>query len=73
MEKTMVLEALTAGLVFITGVYVIATFRILRANQEAVAVMRQQTEAVSRPYVTIAPLIPEKRHLFYAARCSRTG
>lgn len=36
---------------------VIATFKILRANQETVAVMREQIRSVSRPYVQVRPWV----------------
>lgn len=45
-------EAWTVVLAIITAVYAFATFRILRANQAAVEAMREQTEAMLRPYVS---------------------
>ncbi|WP_332747902.1 hypothetical protein [Hydrogenophaga sp.] len=42
---------LTFALVAITGFYAWATFRILRANELVVEAMREQTEALLRPYV----------------------
>lgn len=42
---------LTALLVVITGFYAWATFRILRANEAVVKVMKDQLEAQGRPYV----------------------
>lgn len=66
------LEVLTGVLVAITGFYALATFQILRANQQAVAVMREQTEALARPYLAIAPFVPERGFLFYL-RIANTG
>lgn len=55
-----VTAALTTVLVIITGYYAWVTRKILEANersvsasQEAVKAMREQTEAVYRPYITI--------------------
>jgi hypothetical protein len=36
---------------------VVATFKILRANREAVAVMKEQIRAVSRPYIQVSPWV----------------
>ena len=59
-------------LVLITGFYAFATFRILRANEQVVAVMRQQTEAFSRPYIAVTPFMPEKSPMLYL-RISNSG
>lgn len=40
-------------LIFITGGYVIITYRILRVNQKTVAAMQAQTETISRPVITM--------------------
>ncbi len=45
---------LTLALVLITMFYAWATFKILRANEGVVAVMKEQTEAQLRPYVVIS-------------------
>lgn len=45
------IEILTALLVLITGFYAWVTHRILKANEAAVEVVREQSEAISRPYV----------------------
>lgn len=45
------IEQLTALLVLITGYYAWTTNRILSANKEAVAAMREQSEAMTRPYI----------------------
>ena len=47
------LEVLTGVLVVITGFYAMATFQILRANQQAVAVVKEQTEALERPVMIL--------------------
>ena len=60
-----VIEQLTLILIIVTALYVFATFRIMRANREAVAAMQQQTEALTRPYVSIRPFVPPGSHIFY--------
>jgi hypothetical protein len=49
------LEILTGILVIITAFYAWATYRILKANEKTVNAMRDQEEALRRPYITIAP------------------
>ena len=46
-------ETWTVVLALITAVYAFATFLILRANVAAVKAMREQTEALLRPYVSV--------------------
>ncbi len=48
------IEFLTAVLVIITIVYACLTHRISKANQQVVQVMREQSDALNRPYVTVA-------------------
>ena len=45
---------LTLALVVVTAFYAWATFRILRANEGVVAAMREQTEALLRPYIVVS-------------------
>lgn len=47
----MTIEILTGLLVFLTGYYAITTHRILRANEKAVKAVKEQNEALTRPYV----------------------
>lgn len=44
---------LTLALVVITAFYAFATFKILKANRDAVQAMRDQTETLLRPYVSV--------------------
>jgi len=53
----MTIDILTGLLVLITGFYAWATFRILKANERVVEVMHSQSEAMTRPYVTVTPFI----------------
>ena len=68
----MVIDYLTGALVLITGFYAWATFQILRANEKVVEVMHEQSEAVTRPYVTVAPILESDNPIFYL-RISNTG
>lgn len=47
----------TALLCIVTGFYVILTRKILKSNQQAVCVMREQMEASLRPYIGICTFI----------------
>ncbi|MEW8505505.1 MAG: hypothetical protein AB2598_02295 [Candidatus Thiodiazotropha sp.] len=53
----MMIDYLTGALVIITGFFAWATFRILRANEKVVEVMHEQAEAVTRPYVSVDPVL----------------
>lgn len=69
------IELLTSALVLITGFYAWVTFRIMRANERTVASVREQTEALNRPYVTITVLTVPDSPVFYLkiANTGRTG
>jgi hypothetical protein len=65
-------EVLTGALVAITGVYAALTYGIMKATRRSVDSMQQQTEALTRPYVTVAPLtLPKNPTLFL--RVANTG
>ena len=68
----MVIDYLTGVLVLITGFYAWATFRILRANEKVVEVMHEQAEAVTRPYISVAPILEPDNPIFYL-RISNSG
>lgn len=59
------IEFLTGVLVLITGFYAWATFRILRANERVVQVMNEQSDAMTRPYLTISPFLEPDNPIFY--------
>jgi hypothetical protein len=50
-------EILTAILVVITGVYAWLTYRMAKSSEASVAAMREQAEAMARPYITVTPYI----------------
>jgi hypothetical protein len=58
-------EILTGALVLITGFYAWATYKILKANERVVEVMREQAEAVTRPYVTVSAVLEPDNPIFY--------
>ena len=64
------IESLTAVLVAITGFYAWATFRILKANEKVVAIMREQSEALSRPYISISTFLVPKSSVVYLRICN---
>ena len=66
------IEILTALLVVITGFYAWATFRILRANEAVVQVMKDQLEAQSRPYVHPSLFVVSGTNIF-GLRVKNTG
>ena len=68
----MIIEALTAVLVLITGFYALITFRILCVNEKVVDVMREQALATSRPYVVVIPFLELDNPIFYI-RITNTG
>jgi hypothetical protein len=58
-------EILTAVLVLITAFYAWATYRILKANEKVVQVMQEQSEAMTRPYVTVSTTLEADNPIFY--------
>lgn len=68
----MISDYLTFALVIITGFYAWVTFRILRANERVVKVMHEQAEAMTRPYVTVTPVLEPDNPIFYL-RIKNTG
>lgn len=68
----MVIEYLTAILVFITAIYAYLTHRMAKASEASVEAMRAQTEAMSRPYVTVVPFIRPHTPFLYL-RVKNTG
>lgn len=59
------IEFLSALLVAITAFYAWVTFRILKANERVVDAMREQSEAMYRPYVTVTPFLEPDNPIFY--------
>lgn len=51
------MEWLTTILVITTVVYAFLTYRISKSNQDTVRILKEQTEALSRPYIVIEPFV----------------
>lgn len=68
----MITDYLTAILVFITAIYAYLTHRMAVASESSVRAVMDQSEAMMRPYVTIAPLIRPQVLDFYL-RITNTG
>lgn len=61
----MITDFLTAALVVITAFYAWVTHRILRANENAVKAMKEQTLAISRPYISVVATLEPDNPIFY--------
>jgi hypothetical protein len=59
------IEILTTLLVAITGFYAWATCRILRANEQVVSVMQEQSEAINRPYIAVSTFLVPRSVMIY--------
>ncbi len=53
----MTMEILTAILVLITGIYAYLTYQMSKISERSVQIMNEQTEAMSRPYIVIQPMV----------------
>lgn len=51
------MEILTAILVLITGIYAYLTYQMSKISERSVQIMNEQTEAMSRPYIVIQPMV----------------
>jgi hypothetical protein len=69
------IECLTAILVIITAIYAYLTHRIAKASEASVDAVRAQSEAMARPYVTVAPYIRPHTPILYLRieNSGRTG
>jgi hypothetical protein len=66
------IEILTGVLTAITAVYAALTYGILRSNRRVVTEMQAEREAVTRPYVSIAPLLLPRSSVL-SLRIKNTG
>src|SRR5947208_11651912 len=71
----MVIEYLTALLVFVTAIYAYLTHKMAKASDASVQAVRDQSEAMLRPYVTVSPFVrPHTPFLYLRVENSgRTG
>lgn len=68
----MVIEYLTAILVFVTTIYVYLTFRMVQTSESSVKAIYDQSEAMLRPYVVIEPYVRSHTQFLYL-RIKNTG
>ena len=64
--------AVNVALVLITGVYVVLTFKILRASQRSVEVMERQTDSLTRPYI-VADVFCNRGENYFRLRIRNLG
>lgn len=65
-------DYLTAILVIITGIYVYLTHKMAKASEASVQAVREQSEAMLRPYVSISPFVRPHTQVLYL-RIENTG
>ena len=53
----MIMEILTAILVVVTGIYAYLTYKMSNMSERSVQMMKEQTEAMSRPYLVVQPIV----------------
>lgn len=61
----MTMEILTAILVIITGIYAFLTYKMSRISERTAQIMNEQTEAMSRPYIIIQPMVRPHSQFLY--------
>lgn len=68
----MVIEILTAILVLVTAIYAYLTYKMAKASEASVQAVRDQSEAMLRPYIEITPYVRPHTTLLYL-RIENTG
>jgi len=68
----LVLEYLTAILVFVTAIYAYLTQKMAKASEASVQAVRDQSEAMLRPYIGISPFVRPQTTVLYL-RVENTG
>ncbi|MDF2156068.1 hypothetical protein [Vibrio sp. CAU 1672] len=56
----MIMEILTAILVVVTGIYAYLTYKMSNMSERSVQMMKEQTEAMSRPYLVVQPTVTKR-------------
>lgn len=67
-----VIDYLTAILVVVTAIYSYLTYKMARASEASVQAVREQSEAMLRPYVSVAPYVRPHTTILYL-RIENTG
>jgi hypothetical protein len=68
----MIIEILTGILVIVSAIYAYLTFRMAKASEASVEAVKQQSEAMLRPYISVSPFI-RPHALFLYLRVANTG
>ena len=68
----MTMEILTGILVLVTAIYAYLTLRMAKASEASVEDVRQQSEAMLRPYISISPFIRPQALILYL-KIANTG
>ncbi|MDA8454847.1 hypothetical protein M4R22_08735 [Acidovorax sp. GBBC 3334] len=66
------IDYLTAILVFVTSIYSYLTFRMAKASEASVQAVREQSEAMLRPYVSVSSYVRPQTTVLYL-RIENTG
>ncbi|MEZ5631571.1 MAG: hypothetical protein R3F09_12820 [Burkholderiaceae bacterium] len=67
-----VIDYLTAILVFVTAIYSYLTYKMVKASEASVQAVREQSEAMLRPYVSVSPYVRPHTTVLYL-RVENTG
>jgi len=59
------IDYLTAMLVLVTAIYAYLTYKMAKSSEASVAAMREQSEAMLRPYVGVIPYIRPNTTVLY--------
>ena len=70
--SNMVIEYLTAILIFVTTIYVYLTHKMAKATESSVQAINEQSEAMYRPYVVVEPFV-RLNTPFFCLRIKNTG
>jgi len=68
----LVIEYLTAILVFVTAIYAYLTHKMAKASEASVQAVRDQSEAMLRPYIEVTPYVRPHTTVLYL-RVENTG
>lgn len=66
------IDYLTAILVFVTSIYSYLTYKMAKASEASVQAVREQSEAMLRPYVNVSPFVRPHTTILYL-RIENTG
>ena len=69
---TAAMTGLTAALVVITAVYAYLTYRMVKASETSARLMKEQSDALTRPYVSLS-LVKPHNDPFIFLRIENTG